>query len=748
MFCAEDKRLRRGLSNRGCFVVVGWQMLGRAMDLLRVREWKVGNFFFFVLTVQIIMYMVLGLNVPIARQVIGFFYLTFVPGMVILKLLKLQNLDWIETILFSVGLSLAFLMVTGLLVNELFPLIGFSRPLSEGPLMAVITSIVFLLSFFGLFRSKDYKFPVIGNLRLSPVVIVLICLPILSVFGVLAVNAFGNNLFLLLMIIAISVLVVLGYLSEKLIPQKLYPFALLMIAIALLLHTSLISNYINGYDIQQEYYVFKLTKDNSRWNSTFSVPGVPNYANYNAMLSITILPTIYSAIIGLNETWILKIVYPLLFAFVPLALYKLFQIRVSKKVAFLSTFFFMSFNVFFNEMLGLTRQMVAELFFVLLFFVVFYKRIRFSRKLACFAIFGVALTLSHYSISYIFMFLILLTWGWSFFLKRKIGKIMASMVLIFLVTTVSWYIYVSGAEPFNAIVNMIGNVLRTLTADFFDPAARGDLVLRGIGLETPQSLGHLISRLFAYSTQFLILIGFVALLTKREKNYDREYFVIVSLNMALLVMAIVLPNFARSLQISRLYHVALLFLAPLCILGGEFLFKFISKLKTEFSISALILMILIPFFLFQASFVFEVTKDDSPSIPLSKYRMDGLDLFYAGYVDERDVFSSQWLSKNVNLENASIYADVGIRALISYAMVPWSKIVELTNTTEVMKNRTIYLGRVNIIDGVILGRLGKIWNTSDFSYTFENMNQIYSNGAGEIKMVMTDGWIQNGGDII
>jgi len=201
--------------------------------------------------------------------------------------------------------------------------------------------------------------------------------------------------------------------------------------------------------------------------------------------------------------------------------------------------------------------------------------------------------------------------------------------------------------------------------------------------------------------------------------------------MALLMMSILLPNFAEELQITRLYHILLVFLAPLCIMGGEAFFRFILRLKTESSVLVLILIILIPFFLFQTNFIFEVTGDDSWSIALSKYRMDFLTLYYAGFVYEEDISSAEWLSKNIDLEHATIYADFGTRALVSYGMVPRNRIDELSNTTEVLENGTIYLGRVNIINGIIFGtRI--VWNTTEFSSMLENMNKVYSNGAGEI----------------
>ncbi|MHA1834599.1 MAG: hypothetical protein ACTSV7_11510, partial [Candidatus Baldrarchaeia archaeon] len=61
-----------------------------------------------ILFLQLLACVAILLNIPVARQVIGFIYLTFVPGFIIIKLLKLK-LSRLETVLFSVGFSIAFL---------------------------------------------------------------------------------------------------------------------------------------------------------------------------------------------------------------------------------------------------------------------------------------------------------------------------------------------------------------------------------------------------------------------------------------------------------------------------------------------------------------------------------------------------------------------------------------------------------------------------------------------------------------
>jgi len=46
-----------------------------------------------------------GFDVPVLRQVIGFVFLTFVPGLLILRILKIHRVSAVESLLYSVGLS-------------------------------------------------------------------------------------------------------------------------------------------------------------------------------------------------------------------------------------------------------------------------------------------------------------------------------------------------------------------------------------------------------------------------------------------------------------------------------------------------------------------------------------------------------------------------------------------------------------------------------------------------------------------
>ncbi len=55
----------------------------------------------------------LGFDIPVLRQIVGFVFLTFIPGILILRILRIHNINTVESLVYSVGLSLAFVMFSG-----------------------------------------------------------------------------------------------------------------------------------------------------------------------------------------------------------------------------------------------------------------------------------------------------------------------------------------------------------------------------------------------------------------------------------------------------------------------------------------------------------------------------------------------------------------------------------------------------------------------------------------------------------
>ncbi|HSV49570.1 MAG TPA: hypothetical protein VLH35_04575, partial [Candidatus Acidoferrales bacterium] len=325
------------------------------------------HFLAIVVALQIIMYATLLLDYPLARAAIGIAYLTFIPGVIFIKLLRLDNLSTVESVVYSAGFSIAFLMLSGLIINEFGPLFGITFPLSTLPLSLFINTLI-LLGAAGTHLRRNKRKPAAETqgFSVSAPMLLLVLIPILSIVGAYYVDATGNNTILLVMILAIAGIFTAAVRLER--STKIYPFAIFIIALALLMHVSLISNYILPYggDSPVEMFVFQNTHQSAHWNATFMFASDEAYGRYNAMLSITVLPTIYSNMLGIDPTWVYKIIYPLIFALVPVALYALWQPYIGKKLGFIAAFVFVAQSTFFTEMLALNRQMIAELFFVLL----------------------------------------------------------------------------------------------------------------------------------------------------------------------------------------------------------------------------------------------------------------------------------------------------------------------------------------------------------------------------------------------
>jgi uncharacterized membrane protein len=682
------------------------------------------------LFLQIAVAILIIFDLPIARQTVVFAYLTFVPGIVIVRLLKLDQLDVAERILFYVGFSVAFLMFAGLLANEVLPIFGIAEPLSLIPLLAMTDGFVLIGLAFTSKQNQSSSKSVLPNRRSVLTILLLMILPILSIVGTQCVNYLGNNLILLIMLLAVSLLFSIGVLLQKLLSPRLYFLAVFIIAISLLFHYSLVSNYITGYDIHQEYYVLGITEKVAHWSSSVPYFWDDTYGRLNSMLSITILPSFYSELLNMDSTQIFKIVLPTIFALVPIGLYQIWKRFLGRKYAFFSTFLFMAQFTFYGEMPQLERQMIGELFFVLLILVILNEKMKPLAKAATFMIFSFALITSHYALAEIFLFFVVGSLIILLATRHRSRNITIRMAVFFFVMMFIWYIYTSNSSVFNSFMTF-GNDLYNQLNQFANPSSRGQTVLRGLGLETPPTIMNTISRIFAYITEVFIVLGFIAMVIKRTGfRLSKEFFVLTFLAMCLLVSTIVVPGLANTLNIERFYHILLFFLAPLCVIGAITGVRIIRKAKIGLTVSVILLVILIPYFLFQTGFVYEVTKTESYSVPLNSYRM-GVSSYMYGVPYWADVASAEYLSRVTDNGTPNIYADTTsiLVTLTSYGMIYRGDMQRLSNVTQIAAKNLVYLSHVNVVENLVLG--GAVWNTTDI-LNMNEINMVYNNGQSEI----------------
>ena len=233
------------------------------------------------------------------------------------------------------------------------------------------------------------------------------------------------------------------------------------------------------------------------------------------------------------------------------------------------------------------KQMVAELFFVILFLILFSKdkNSRASEWMAfIIAFFG--LMVSHYSMNYMFLLFILFAWfAGKIFRETALTKIRSTLIVFSLCLTFVWYIFVVQATygaggPFAKFVGVFQTTLGGFYSDFFSSTSRGHDVQAALGLVSRPSAMHYAGTILYDLTIILILAGFISLVIKwRKKQFDSTFLAIIFANLVLLISAVVLPLFSGLLELGRLYEIILMFLSPLFVLGTLVVFIAISRLR-------------------------------------------------------------------------------------------------------------------------------------------------------------------------
>ena len=229
---------------------------------------------------------------------------------------------------------------------------------------------------------------------LSPIFLFLCLIPFIAIFGSYAMKVSNNNIITMILLALIAIIFILVVFDK--IPKKLYLFTVWIISISLLYMSSLISPYVWGWDIQNEYYLANLVLTYSHWN--YMLPDA-----YNSMLSIVMLGPVYSILTNIDLDYVLKIIIPFLFSLLPLGLYRIFKIQTQdSKISFLAVFLFISFNTFYIELLSLTREMTAELFLIVILLLFFERKFK-PNLILLMILFSMGLVFSHYSTSYFFI---------------------------------------------------------------------------------------------------------------------------------------------------------------------------------------------------------------------------------------------------------------------------------------------------------------------------------------------------------
>jgi uncharacterized membrane protein len=729
----------------------------RILNPLLLNDWEINKTLQAVVLIQAAVLLCLclaylGFGIPMIQVPISFAYLTFIPGILLLRVLRLHKLGNVRTLLYSMGLSLSLLMAAGIVLNTVFLRIGFPNPMSLLPLAAAITSLVLVLCVFSYVRDREFSNPVYVNVsssNLSPQILLFCLLPFLTIFATFLMNQYGINslqMVLLLIIMAIPFVVVLGW-----IPQKHYAFLLFVISFALLFHTSLISSYVWGSDLNAELVLSTQVLQSGVWNLSIA-------SNFAGMLSVVMLLPIYSLFSGISLVWVFKILFPFIFSFVPLGLFIIYKRGTGDKItgdkiAFLSCFFFMTFEAFFVSMPSLGREEIAELFLILIVLLVVESQLQMRERSLLLIIFGASLSVSHYGTAYVFLLILAAALPIIYIALPRIARVSKTggargkndikiFVLFFAVFTMAWYLYVSPfSEPFVTVVNL-GSAIASNVGNMFTPTLNQPVAYLTSQLVPLQ----VIERDIVLLSFFFILVGLIAVLADRKKTgFADEYMGLASGSFLFLFLAAVVPFVASALQSDRLITLLFIFLAPFCIIGlirlPGLLSSPLKRVATRvwparshkngiYMVAAIFLAIWV---VFNSAFIYQLF--DQPKV--GRFALDNNVDFLR--LNGQELANAQWLS-NYHQNGTVVYADVNKLVLISgvgglSGGMTAAEITPAQTTNNGFHNSYVFLGTYNLENKEMLIREGFSTTTYVATPKIPQASAIFDDGGSTVLLV-------------
>jgi uncharacterized membrane protein len=572
---------------------------------------------------------------------------------------------------------------------------------------------------------------------------------------------FLNMPILELMVVSISLVVISVLLSNGAALERYYPIAIASVAFSLLFHREFISPHLIGWDVFGEFYVSQLTNAGSRWDPSV-VFGDRNLSNYNAMLSVTVLPTLYSRLTGVQPELVLKMGYLPVCLMTPVVLYCAYRRMFGNRIAFLASFYFVLLPIFSG--LSSRRQMIGEFVLACLILLLVKTGMPPRQRQALVIVLGAVLVFSHYSLAYIFLFWMFFVWlvpsarksqvgSWNLSRKRVITTV---LVVLLCVITFGWYT-IASISPSSTLVNLGSRVSSSFVTDFFNPEAK-EGVYQSVspGFRDPFSV-EFVDSVISKIPYFFILVGAIVLFKKRSTTaFEREFNSLILATGSMVLLVIALPQVASAFVAERFYHVAVFVLAPLCILGGKVLFDRLLKTLRRMQLTRrvprapylslqLVSVLLIVIFLFKVGFVYSAVGDlrwASPSLSFLAMKNSGDDLvrarLYDSYVPEEDVFGARWLSTKLG-GSTEVRADLTAsgHVLRGYGLMLIPLDHTISNRTRVHDGEYIYLSYLEST-GVLRERTQELEVSKFDARGYLEMDRIYENGAVGIYMSLAN----------
>lgn len=334
-------------------------------------------------------------------KVLLFVCITLLPGVATLRFLRIKPRTLSAGLVYSFGLGVLVLMLSGLAANQLLPLLGVERPLEF--LGVIVTWNVVALGLIGAsIRSNTQPIllepwsPAKWSKHAWLLTFLSLLLPGIAALGAFRLNNGGDALLAEAALCATAAVASYAIIFRRRLPDGLLTWLIFVIGLTVLLMTSLRGWDIVGHDIEREFRVYTLTHMNALWDISL------DRDSYNACLSITILPQMFMQLLDISGLIVFKVVLQVIFAVCPAVVFVLLRQYTTRLGALFGSLLFICYPTFINDSAMLTRQGVAYLFFALALLIISNNTQRKRHKIL-FLLCALGAILSHYSTAYMFV---------------------------------------------------------------------------------------------------------------------------------------------------------------------------------------------------------------------------------------------------------------------------------------------------------------------------------------------------------
>jgi uncharacterized membrane protein len=712
------------------------------------------------------------------RATLSFLFIIIIPGILIMLMMKIREVNFWEYLVYVIGLSIAFVMFAGLAVNWILPWLNITdKPLSTWPILICFN--IFLISFWIIAkkRNQDLKtfkiqLPKLDKLNIA-MFIIPISFPVLAILGAFLLNNHGTNILTMIMLGSIATYIFTIALLKKRLNSNVYPWSLLFIGLALLLMFSMRSWLIAGSDVVGELSVLNNSVLNQHW-------GIDSMrTTYNYCLSLTIFPSILKIFLAVKINILFKLFLQIITSILFLIIYLLSKKILNTNLSFFSGIFFMSQTSFIIELPSHIRQEIAFIFWGMILLVLFNQKIEYNLKKILFLIFGSSIIVSHYSTSYISLIILLLTSIFIIFHEtyksRKTQTVKKfsqkekqflnlTIILLLLIFGFIWYSQLTNTsegliefskKSFNNLGNMFNKDVQESGQSILDKInplskppnierlLRNSIKYYGNSTDFPDQKhvtnilpGKAIPTKFKLSTSFLrissnilarlnILLvffgGILFILNAKKSNSLKLFKFLVLSSLLFLGIFIFLPFSSIFYSISRMIQQFFIILSPFSI---WFLFG-IMRNRIKNWINYLYLIII---FLLVLGFIPQITGGFTPSLNLNNQGFS----YDARYISSPEVTSTNWLSRSINETKEVISGRQYKHQFSLFDNTLTTKNIPFPNV--ITKKDYVYAGTSEIIN-----KKSYIFETGilipfnfPIAFLHENKNKIYDNGGSEI----------------